>query len=77
VTTNSASDRVGDKLALTITRFRDANDSPLWRLKVSRYIGTDVLHEEDASIETLTAIKRWAERSIKIVSTDGDRKTEA
>jgi hypothetical protein len=75
---NGGSSRFDDSpLAFGLTRFTDGGERVLWRFYVSRFCGQHELIGMDASIETLTKMRAWLDRSIEMVSSDGGRKSDA
>jgi len=72
---NSRADRIADTpLALRLDRFAGPDDRSLWRLGVSRYIGSPALIEIDADLRALTELRRFVDAAIAIIETDGGRK---
>lgn len=71
--THGYSARVGEVLALGMVRFADSEDRPLWRIRVTRYCGGEVLIEEDATVGLLLEIESWVRRARETLKTDGGR----
>lgn len=70
---NGSWQRIGDNaLGFGIDRYRNHDDKPLWRFRVTRH-GNDPLVEVDASLSGLREIQRWCDRAIKLLQTDGGR----
>lgn len=72
--TNGQSTRFGDTaLAFGVERLSNTERS-IWRFKVMRYIGNNVLLEIDADPAVLREAQRFIEKAIEIVESDGGRK---